>query len=440
MTGAIDILDRAEHGRLIAMTWTEAQDDERAYLYSRGYLARPDVEARLQDDLIQRAKADAGRHGITFFLSPTNYCSMGCRYCLEGQVPKTKQKRAMNQEQVDAAWNAMASICEQTGKSISYLTLFGGEPLQEFTVESVQAILEGAAARSVKVLIFTNGLSMDRFAPLLERHRDDILAVHTTVDGPEPYHNSLRGYGDAYGRVSHAVNRLLEHRLPVMIRTNLTKANINEIPALKQSYLDRGWWDNPLVTFELSPITNHGDASALDGMELPHHQFASTFYQLVTRDPSCLKFRHIGLFSHLHYLYDQLGVLPFDHDDLGFSSVLPRIHACSANAQTGYALCADGTIHHCNEDSGDAEFSVGTFWPEFQIDAGRSGPWVARTVDTLAACGHCSYRFVCAGGCSRHALRKYNDLAQPVCESVRQDFQHTIEALQVPIRAKWGLA
>jgi len=439
LTGAIDILDRAEFNRLTAMTWTAAQENERTYLYSRGHLARPDAEARMQDELIHCAKGDAARQGITFFLSPTNFCSMGCRYCLEGKVPKTKQKLAMNQEQVDAAWNAMASICEKTGKSTNYLALFGGEPLQEFTFESVQTILEGASARSIKVLIFTNGLSMDRFAPLLERHRNIILAVHTTLDGPEAYHNSLRGYRDAYERVNHAVNRLLEHQVPVTIRTNLTKTNINEIPAIKRIYMDCGWWDNPLVKFELSPITNHGDDPALDALELPHHQYASTFYQLVARDSSYLKFRHIGLFSHLYYLFDELGILPFDQDDLGFNCLLPRIHGCSANSQTGYALCADGTIHHCNEDSGDAEFSVGTFWPDFQIDPCRSGPWVARTVDTLAACGQCSYRFVCAGGCSRHALRKFNDLTQPACESVHKDFQDTIEELRGPILAKWGL-
>ena len=112
LTGAIDVIASEDYkrlfcevgGRLIlggtpreiggGVLLCEADEN----LLSRGYFLSPEEELKIEEELNAKILADSEKEPMHFFFAPTNYCSVGCTYCIESENPKTAQRIALDPE------------------------------------------------------------------------------------------------------------------------------------------------------------------------------------------------------------------------------------------------------------------------------------------------------------------------------------------------------
>jgi uncharacterized protein len=439
LTGAIDLATRGESLSCFGDRGAPQAGHELARsLVARGHWIGPAAEERLEAELIRRIEAAGREEPMFFFLCPTNFCPMGCAYCVEGSAPRAAGRRAMSEDMVRQAFRAMEELSRRFDRALGHVLLFGGEPLQLYCLETIRAILAQARRRRIEMFVFTSGLDLPTYATLLSEYLDVVSGVSVTLDGSESHHNARRALPGAFGRAVSGIQRLSQAGVPVQIRTNVGRGGVDQVRWLRHFYETRGWWDNPRFSFDLAPLTNHGCRPALDGETVTHFETASLFYRLLGENASYRRFRFMGMFSYLYYVVRELGLIEFHDDELGSHVAVPRIHGCPANTGTTFTLVSDGSLHLCNEQAGGADVPVGSFWPELRLDEQRIACWTSRTVATLPECRACPYRFFCGGGCSLSSARRYGgDVGHGTCDSLRADFQRFFPSVATDITSRW---
>ncbi len=434
LTGAIDLFTQEEF-RWVGLAGDSAtMQSVPPALVQRGHWLAPVEEQRLVAELTARIEAERRCGPMFFFLCPTNFCPMGCAYCIEGAATHAATRTAMSPEMVGRAFDTMEWLGQRCRRELGHVLLFGGEPLQAYCWDTVHAILTEARRRHIELFIFTNGLDLERYAPILGESGDVVTGVSVTLDGSEAYHNAQRAVPDAFARAVRGIERLAEAGATVQIRTNVSRAGIDQVPWLRDFYQRRGWWRDPRFSFELAPLTNHGCRPTLDQETITHYETASFFYSLLREDSTYGRFRFVGMFSYLYYVLRELQLITFPPEELGAHVVVPRVHGCPANTGATFTLVSDGSLHACNEQTGSDDVPLGTFWPEFTIDDRLIEAWLSRTVTNLPECRTCAYRFFCGGGCSLSATKRNDgDLQHGTCDSLKSDFQRFFQSIATDI-------
>lgn len=461
LTGAMDILEKrvyerlfcAPHGRKIGGGSprtvggpTTLLPGDRV-LVERGYFLSPNAEKEIESQINSRLLEQSKKEPMCFFLAPTNFCAVGCTYCIEAENPKFAAKVALNPERVDLAFDAMKTLMKDYNREEGFILLFGGEPMQPYSYNTVENILRHCRASGLKIFSFTSGLDLKRFAPLLAEYRDVVLGVCITIDGRPEFHDKKRAILRGFKIATDGIDLLLEHKLPTMVRSNVALDTFAEIPWLRNFYKERGWWDNPLCSFELNILTNHGNFEGQDQDCPTHQQTAEFFIELVRQDPDYMRFRFVGLFSYLYHGAETLGLIDFHKEELGLHARVPKMYGCPSTGAFSFTLDANGSIRMCNEQVGSADAGVGRFWPKFSLDTKRVQTWEVRTPDVLDMCKQCNHRFFCGGGCSLRSMREegipseggqYADLSKGICGTLQADFQGFFSAEATEIINRWA--
>jgi uncharacterized protein len=446
LTGAIDIINANDYKRLFCAEGGKllyggtprkiggavTLSDSDKILLDRGYFLTPEEEEQIERKLNAQISVEADKEPMCFFLAPTNYCSVGCTYCIESENPKSAQRVSLDPERVDAAFESMATLMKKFNRDSGYILLFGGEPMQPYSFETVQNILDACRKTNLKIFCFTSGISLKRFAPMLGSYLDVLLGVCVTLDGRPEFHDQKRAIKNGFNQASNGIDELLKYSIPTMIRTNVSKDSLDQIPWLRNFYVERGWWENNLCSFELNILTNHGSFEGLDD-ECPTHTVTANFFlELMKINSDYQKFRFVGLFSHLYYGVEKMKILNFHPEELGLHAKVPRMYGCPSTGVFTFTLDADGSIRMCNEQVGSKDKPVGRFFPYFDLDEAHVKLWKNRTPDVLDLCKDCNHRFFCGGGCSLRSMRDslesnekdgYSDISNGICGSLQQDFQ-----------------
>lgn len=452
LTGAIDIIERADYERLFCVpggrqieggtprmiggTATLLPQDQR--LVERGYFLSADDETEFVAQLNQGIISESTKEPMCFFLAPTNFCAVGCTYCIEAENPKNAKRVALDPDRVDLAFDAMAKLMKDYKRDDGFILLFGGEPMQPYSYDTVVDILEHCRRTGLKIFCFTSGLDLKRFAPMLGHYLDVVMGVCVTLDGRPKFHDRKRAVLRGFDRATKGIDLLLDNDVPTMIRTNVARDTFEEIPWLREFYKERGWWENELCSFELNILTNHGNFDGQDQDCPTHFETATFFLDLVREEPDYRRFRFVGLFSYLYYGIEQLGLLEFHNEELGLHARVPKMYGCPSTGAFTFTLDANGSIRMCNEQVGSADAAVGRFWPNFSLDQNRVRVWEERTPDVLDLCRECNHRFFCGGGCSLRSMREqavnnldsqYADLGKGICGTLQDDFQQFFSSI-----------
>jgi uncharacterized protein len=460
LTGAMDIIESADYDRLFCASGgrhigggtprntggsTSILPQDRV-LMDRGYFLDIEDESRLVAHLNRKIMGGLANEPMCFFLAPTNFCAVGCNYCIEAENPKNAMRVSLDPERVSLAFDAMKRLMNDYHRDEGFILLFGGEPMQPYSFNTVADILKQCRNTGLKIFCFTSGLDLKRYAPLLEEYLDVVLGVCVTLDGRPEFHDSKRAVRRGFKKASEGIDLLLEHKVPIMVRTNVARETFEEIPWLRQYYMDKGWWENKLCSFELNPLTNHGNYEGQDNDCPSHFETAAFFLDLVRRNPDYRRFRFVGLFSYLYYGIEQLGLLGFHEEELGVHAMVPRMYGCPSTGAFTFTLDANGSIRMCNEQVGSSDAPVGRYWPDYTLDKDRVHTWEVRTPDVLDMCKECNHRFFCGGGCSLRSMREegvtqdgtpYSDLSKGICGTLQPDFQDFFSSIAAEILDRW---
>lgn len=109
------------------------------------------------------------------------------------------------------------------------------------------------------------------------------------------------------------------------------------------------------------------------------------FVKLAERHPILKKF-HRPEFKGINHLV-QTGEL-----------YLPSYDTCPA-CKTEWVFDLYGDIYGCTATTGQNNYKLGTYFPEFKLKADEVKEWQERSVLTIPECQTCEVSLICGGGC-----------------------------------------
>jgi uncharacterized protein len=354
---------------------------------------------------------EAERTPVQLIVVPTFGCNLRCTYCYQ-EVFDPSARGLIAPEVIDGIFRFVDARFGAEAMR-PYLTLFGGEPLVDTPAhhDRLRRFLDGAGARGMKVAAVTNGYDLGAFAG--ELAAGGAREVQVTLDGPEAVHDARRPHASGSGTFARAVegvDALVAAGVPVNLRVVVDRENIEHLPALARTALERGWLDLPESRFK----TQIGRNYELFGCATQQRRDAlfdrvtlwSRFAELAERHPELRRF-HLPRFHGIRHLAEN-GELPVANFD-----------ACPA-AKKEWAFSPDGGLYGCTATVGNPRYRLGSFWPELRIDEAAVAPWQARNVATIEKCRTCDVATVCGGGCGALADAQGKGIGGPDCRPVKE--------------------
>jgi radical SAM protein with 4Fe4S-binding SPASM domain len=187
--------------------------------------ALPADYGRLVRELQRRAAANRQPVNGTFEL--TERCNLACRMCYVCQAPGNAALRAgeLSAEQ----WLKMAHLAVDNG--MVFLLLTGGEV---FLRPDFFEIYTPLTRLGLILTLFTNGtLITESIAARLAQappSRTEITLYGATAAAYE----AVTGVPGSYARCCAGIEALLKHRVPLGLKSTLTRRNVGELEAMRQ--------------------------------------------------------------------------------------------------------------------------------------------------------------------------------------------------------------
>jgi len=430
LTGAIDVLTTEEYNKLSgnASEFAASHPSLAEQLARRGYLfGGSDAESRLESRLRNHIESESTQKEMVFMMCPTDFCPVGCNYCFAEDRVLKAERSVMTPEVIDSSFRSIAEIQARYSNRLSTMCLYGGEPFQDFTRDALEQIFQRSQEQGLRIAAFSSGLYTFEFKDLLSRYKDSIQTIAVTLDGTEASHSLMRKIGKSYQRAVATIDMLLSIGVPVMIKTNVNLMNIKDLPKLVQLYKEKGWWDNPLTKYELTPIQYRQISLERDtSYDL---EMAFKFFDMRSEHPDLSRFDILPMADNKYGLIDGLGFHKFSKDSIPLQAAVPRLHSCPSYSRHFFVFTADGEFYLCNEEVGLKESSFGSFTPtgggcgSHKIDYEKMETYYERDVCKLSPCTDCSYAFFCGGGCGHHAGGE--DLA--MCGTIHRDIGELVQ-------------
>ena len=423
--GAMDIL-RAEESHILETSGSEAaslaslSEDTAKRLLSRGHLVRAD-EGWEEENLTILSRIHwlvPYRKFMDLVIMPTYNCNFRCEYCFErARLDRGREwlAHAMSEETLDGLFRQVDAL-RQRGVVIRKAILYGGEPLLRGNRDLVADILRRCSEREIHLAAVTNGYDLDRFIDLFPREWTDFLQI--TVDGPAPVHDSRRflaGGQGTFERIMSNIRLALDHQIPVQVRTNVNRANLEDAIRLREEYAARGFLEDSrfhyyykatLGAFEDEP------GNAITDEEI---------YQALLAAGTDVK----DAIAHcrVHLAMAQFASGAFS----GESYPMLRPAFCGANADM-LVVDPDGDLYACWNLVSMEEHAVGFLDAEkgrflYNFNLAR---WRNRTVDHLPDCRECPLNMLCGGGCAVEAEATHGDRNRGYCGSMKEAFRDVI--------------
>lgn len=354
-------------------------------LKSRGYAYEDQGEEAALVEKLQRFAEHETSHTIRCHIILSYACNLRCVYCYEEGIPR--EQRVIQ----DARLRTMLEVIEQLarGKQRTQVVLFGGEPLlsQPYHMRCVQRVLEHATKNGWEIEVVTNGVDLGYYVPLLKEY--SISQIQVTLDGPKHIHDIRRPSADGRGSfeaIVRSVDAALAAQLPIAVRVNADRQNVEYAPELVDFFSARGWLDESRfgaywgVTFDLQGRYPYC---------APAHVMLERILEIRKRHPLTKRISLEAWEALQYLLYPYL---------LG-EPRLPKFFFCGAHRNE---WCFDlyGDVYFCADGVGREEFRVGKYDAVLALDQGRVALW--REHDVLrvpSGCSRCPVRLCCGGGC-----------------------------------------
>lgn len=150
----------------------------------------------------------------------TQRCNLRCRHCYAAGTPNLHQE--LTTEEALRAIDGFADF------GCPVVLFSGGEP---FVREDILTLAAHARQRGLRVVFSTNGTLITP-ALAAEIARLQVSYVGISIDGVEATHDAFRGVPGAYARSLAAIRACREAGIKVGLRVTLTRANVQELPAI----------------------------------------------------------------------------------------------------------------------------------------------------------------------------------------------------------------
>lgn len=284
------------------------------------------------------------------------------------------------------AQNAFKLIDILRGEKISEIDVLGGEPM---LVPWIMDFAKTAAENGVFLNISTNGAitsSIKRFTDM----RWDFLNLGFSAEGFEKTHNALTG-ADNFSKLISGVKHLISKGKSPVVKSILTKENINELPGLISYFAEIGIKRYYLL---------HEDAigrSAVCGFSFP--DFWKLFIELKKKMEKIIDIGFVAA--------------------SGFNGA--DTYRCDAGVKK-LAVMPGGSVFPCNLLAGFKEFNLGNIFttslrrilenPLLEVFKKSGAKNNCKNKD-------CVHYLSCKGGCPAHSYYFYGSLAQtdPRCKN-----------------------
>ena len=335
---------------------------------------------------VDRIHSMPDKSHLTFVLSYK--CNFSCPYCYENSPHRILPVDIITKEMVDSA----LALHEGRLKSIN---LFGGEPLLPENADIIHYIVEKCPGISFSA--FTNGYYLLDFFDVFSKVKTDYIQV--TLDGGEESHNRTRKTKDgtkSFARIIEGIGLYLNHGIPVKVRMNLTKTNLQDYFFLRD-YLEKLFFTHKhILSFELFPIFQLGESEHISVLK----DMYSTDINLAN-EPSQV--------SRNTILSSSLPILNFFTSGKGFR---PITRYCDSHTNR---RCYDplGNIYSCIVALGNPTAAIGTYFPDYSL---RENSMVDRNITKIEECKDCIYALLCGGGCPIHFAKRGESVFQPNCQ------------------------
>lgn len=356
------------------------------YLMDNQFILDEETEWQIKNRVIAKLKKGSLNDKLSnraWFILSYN-CNFDCPYCYEHGITT---KKMLTCEMVDEIFNQNPCI-DRVG-------FFGGEPLLPSHRDIILYIISKAPMATYSLI--TNGYNLREFLPILRNL--NISDIQVTLDGSEANHNHTRhtkGGGETYRRIVAGIIECTKLNIPVTIRMNISKENIQDCLSEMIKIQETEWGKK--VRFELQPLFQYCTS---DRAELHENLFSSG---------ACPKDNRIfqKMLPLANFLYHG-------------TRLIPILRACDVEQKNRF-YDPDGNIYNCILAVGTPQKAIGTYYPMLNF---KEKSFLTRDITTIEECRECKYSLFCGGGCP-NALPDGCDINCPNCSSIIFEIENLI--------------
>ena len=202
-------------------------------------------------------------------------CALRCKHCYSDCYNKPAYlRRELKTIQVK-------SILDEIYKAgVIWLCLTGGDPLIR---KDFRDIYSYAKNRGFIVTIFTNAYSITRkIAGYLKKQPPFVIEITLNAVTKETYEKISQVQG-SFKKVMRGISLIMEAKLPLKIKTQITKDNLRELPKIRKFIAELGLDFNP--SYDLFARLN-GDFSVCD-LRISPEEILSLDGNIRTQEDDC---------------------------------------------------------------------------------------------------------------------------------------------------------
>lgn len=391
-------------------TWEQLQSrDEYPILDSLGFLMTPSLHDSCQQKLADFGDLFSRERQTTFFVTPQTQqagCPLSCTYCFQkGAEPEDELLLAAGGAEAVISFIEHYRLSRGLAPEKICIQLFGGEPIQSRFFDFWQQILEAVKRNGWRWAVVTSGATLtDRYVKMFcEYAQYGLQEFNITMDGVADVHDALRPLKS--GRGSHDlivrnIDTLLEHDLPVLLKTNFGKDNIDTYPEHLDFVLAQGWHRGNFALM-VNVIQPFGGVDVGE-QKVSEEALMLKVIEIFRRAPYCYLIPILRLEGKklTGYLANAFG-LPFPNTEASRKgkSVFdgyPYHAFCNPTKGNSWNIAPDGTLRTCNWMDGHGGMGEGSIFGASELTV------LGRYTNHVACHSHCSgcdINTLCGGGC-----------------------------------------
>lgn len=271
---------------------------------------------------------------------------------------------------------------------------------------------------------------------LLEKHKDKIKFIQTTLDDLGKNHNANRKFSNSFDITVNNIDKMLKKDLPVIVRTNIGANNVDAIPRLAEFYKDKGWFNYPKFKGYLTHTYDRHHEFTKE-FTLTEDKAYSKYLEFRDKYPIVRKIQGIKFGPFLKNIIEAFKIresLDVTRNDFEVS-IKPTISYCFTSNRTEYVFTGkpNYSLYSCAECTGLCNFRIGKYYPDFSVDSKQASTWGmdsdtihnVRSIDSIKMCKKCKANTYCGGYCALEAINATGTARMAYCkkaDKIIEDF------------------
>lgn len=349
---------------------------------------------------------------------PTFACNLSCKYCINKQVISNRTDTMIDSQKIKYMIQALDIISKRHKQKIhKEILLSGGEPLT-LNTQVLEKLLKQCKKRRFQIKLNTNGILISHHYNLFKKYSRQFSQVQITIDGPKETHNKLRYWiankNKSFSTTMKGIKLLRKHKIPLLLRTNIMKENINQLEKLYDIYKKEHLIDNDCIQFRFVRAFSFHTCTLYYRRDLE-------VVKMLTK----LRKEKVRKFILYRYAYPRifLVMLKMMSGKIKKESLVGG-YPCTAMVGRMLSFGPDGNIYTCINSVGIKSFMVGSYWPKFYLDKRLLKKFEEVNVEYYKKCKTCNQKYICRGGCPLKTFVLHKNLKSPICSNAKEDIEN----------------